>query len=161
MLRVAFPTYIYRCRAGRRNIRTHSQTNTDMWNIHRPAGSWRPIIAGGACGLVVGASPFFYELPFIDQLHFGLGLLLTYTSIGALVTLLPRVGPRWLYGTAIGAIYSLPGSIFVAVPYPLVKDAPEYYRNFAAGGMEEFVMTFVYGLVVGLVCGLAMPRERG
>lgn len=147
-------------RSGRNVAGAHNSYGPDMLTIHPPAGSWRPIIAGAVCGLGVGASPFFYALPFIDQLHFGLGLLLTYTSIGALVTLLPRIGPRWLYGTAIGAIYSLPGSIFVAVPYPLVKDAPEYYRNFAAGGLEEFVMTFVYGLVVGLACGLAMPRER-
>lgn len=122
--------------------------------------SWHPVLAGLVCGLVVGASPFAYELPFVDQALFGLGLVLTYTSIGILVALLPRLGPRWLFGLVVGGLYSVPGSVFVAVPYPLQTDAPDYYRNFAAGGVEEFTMTLIFGFVVGLICGLVLPTER-
>ena len=123
------------------------------------ARSWRPVIAGLTCGLFIGVSPFAYELPFVDQALFGLGLLLTYTSIGVLVALLPRRGPRWLFGLIVGGLYSLPGSVFVAVPYPLQQDVPDFYRNFAAGGVEEFTMTLIFGLLVGLVCGLALPAD--
>ena len=121
--------------------------------------SWRPVLAGFVCGLGVGGSPFAYELPFVDQALFGLGLLLTYTSIGALIALLPRVGPRWLFGLVVGGLYSLPGSVFVAVPYPLQQNAPNYYRNFAAGGAEEFMMTMIFGIVVGLICGVVAPAD--
>ncbi|HMB91334.1 MAG TPA: hypothetical protein VKP65_10840 [Rhodothermales bacterium] len=121
--------------------------------------SWRPVLAGLVCGLVIGASPFAYNLPFLDQALFGLGLLLTYTSIGVLIALLPRIGPQWLFGLVVGGLYSLPGSILVAVPYPLQQEAPDYYRNFAAGGAEEFMMTMTFGIVVGLICGLVAPAD--
>ena len=111
-------------------------------------------------GLGIGASLFAFDLPWADQVLFGLGLWLTYASIGVLVTLLPRVGPRWAFGLCVGALYSLPGSVLVAVPYPLRADAHAFYHNFAAGGLEEFVMTLVYGSAVGLVCGLALPASR-
>ncbi|MBS1914312.1 MAG: hypothetical protein JST22_20145 [Bacteroidetes bacterium] len=131
-----------------------------MLNARPAARSLRPVIAGTVGGLAIGVSPFAFRLPFADQLLFGLGLFLTYASIGVLVALIPRVGPNWLFGAVVGALYSLPGSILVAVPYPLRPDAPEYYTNFAAGGMKEFLTTFIYGLVVGLVCGLVIPRTE-
>ncbi|HVZ41908.1 MAG TPA: hypothetical protein VHI13_21685 [Candidatus Kapabacteria bacterium] len=131
-----------------------------MMHVRPAARSWRPVIAGTIGGLAIGVSPFAFRLPFADQILFGLGLFLTYVTIGVLVALIPRVGPDWLFGAAMGALYSLPGSILVAVPYPLRPDAPEYYTNFAAGGMKEFITTFVYGLVVGLVCGLVIPRAQ-
>ena len=130
-----------------------------MYTVHPPSRSIRPIAVGLCGGILIGAAPFMYDLPLADQFLFGLGLFLTYTSIGVLVSLLPRVGPRWFFGVGLGALYSLPGSVLVAVPYPLRADAHEFYRNFAAGGMEEFVMTMVYGMVVGLVCGLVMPKD--
>lgn len=131
-----------------------------MITTYPPARSWMPVIAGTLAGLPVALSPYAYDLPALDQFHFGMGLFLTYASIGILVSLLPRIGPRWLFGIAIGFLYSLPGSILVAVPYPLVPDAPDYYRNFAAGGAEEFVMTMVYGMAVGLVAGLLIPGKK-
>ena len=128
--------------------------------FHPPALSWRPVLVGVLAGLVIGASLFAFDLPRPDQLLFGLGLWLTYASSGVLVTLVPRVGPRWVFGLLVGGLYSLPGSVLVAVPYPLRSDAHAFYRNFAAGGVEEFVMTLVYGSIVGLVCGLALPAVR-
>lgn len=132
-----------------------------MISVHPPARSFRPVLAGLVGGLLIGAAPFAYDLPVADQILFGLGLFLTYTSIGVLVALLPRIGSRWLFGLLLGALYSLPGSVLVAVPYPLRPDAHEFYRNFAAGGMEEFVMTMIYGMAVGLVCGLVLPKGGG
>lgn len=67
----------------------------------------------------MGAAPFAYDLPLLGRLFFGLGLMLTYASIGVLVALLPRAGPRWAFGAGVGLLYSLPGSVLVAVPYPL------------------------------------------
>ena len=131
-----------------------------MIQMRPPSRSRRPISAGLIGGLAIGAAPFAYDLPLIDQVLFGLGLLLTYASIGFLVSFLPRVGPGWAFGLLVGGVYSLPGSIMVAVPYPLRSDAHDFYRNFAAGGAEEFVMTMIYGMAVGLVCGLVMPRDR-
>lgn len=116
---------------------------------------------GIAGGLAMWGALFGYDLPSLDLNLFGLGLFLTYASIGILIAILPSVGPRWLYGLAVGFLYSLPGSVLVAVPYPLRPDAHEFYRNFAAGGVEEFVMTMVYGSVVGLLCGLSMPKREG
>lgn len=131
-----------------------------MATIYPATQSWRPIIAGLVAGLLMGIAPFAYALPLADQALFGLGLFLTYTSIGVLMAFLPRVGPKWLFGTLFGAVYSLPGSVLVAVPYPLREDAPSFYRNFAAGGLEEFIMTMVYGMVVGLVCAIVTPISK-
>ena len=128
--------------------------------IRSASHSIRPVIAGLLGGLMIAMAPFAYDLPLMDQVLFSLGLFLTYTSIGVLVALLPRVGPNWVFGLLVGGLYSIPGSILVAVPYPLRPDAHEFYRNFAAGGAEEFVMTMIYGLAVGLVCGLVIPRDR-
>lgn len=131
-----------------------------MATVYPPTQSWRPVIAGLLCGLLMGIAPFAYALPLLDQVLFGLGLFLTYTSIGVLIAFLPRVGPSWLFGIAFGAVYSLPGSVLVAVPYPLREDAPPFYHNFAAGGIEEFIMTMVYGMGVGLVCALVTPASK-
>ncbi len=103
------------------------------------------------------AAPFAFALPLADRALFGLGLFLTYASIGVLVALLPRVGPRRALGLAVGLLDSLPGSVLVAVPYPLREDVHVFYRNFAEG-VEELVMTLVYGATVGLVCEWTLPR---
>jgi hypothetical protein len=132
-----------------------------MLTLRPPALSRRPILVGLLAGAVIGGSPFAYALPLADRLLFSLGLFLTYASIGVLVTSLPRIGPRWLFGLIVGGLYSLPGSVLVAVPYPLRPDAPVYYRNFAAGGAEEFAVTLAFGLGVGLACGLAIPADGG
>ena len=92
------------------------------------------------------------------QLLFCAGLVLTYGSIGLLVALLPVRGPRWLFGALVGALYSLPGALFTAVPVPLREDAPAYYRNFAGGGVGEGLMTLLYGTAAGLCCGLVLRR---
>lgn len=103
---------------------------------------------------------FAYAFPIAEQIAFALGLFLTYTSIGVLVALLPRIGPRWAFGLVVGGLYSLPGSVFVAVPYPLRDDVPDFYRMFAGGGVGEFWMTLAFGLVVGLLCGVALPKGQ-
>ncbi len=129
--------------------------------MHPPSYSWRPVGTAAVLGALIGFSPFLFEIPLLDQTLFGAGLALTYLSIGVLVALLPRWEPRWFFGGIVGALYSLPGSILVAVPYPLRDDAPAYYSNFAAGGFEEFLMTMLFGIGVGLLCGLSLPRWPG
>jgi hypothetical protein len=123
-----------------------------------------PVLAGLAWGVLVGATPFFSPIGLAAQLLFGAGLCLTYGSIGLLVAILPRPRfnlPRPIFGLLVGAAYSLPGSLFTAVPAPLRDDAPAYYRNFAAGGPKEALMTLVFGLLAGLCAGLALPRPAG
>lgn len=102
---------------------------------------------------------FAYGFAPREQVAFAAGLFLTYLSVGVLVALLPRSGPRWAFGSVVGGLYSLPGAVFVAVPYPLRADAPDFYRMFAGGGVREFWMTLAFGVVVGLLCGLALPRR--
>lgn len=122
-----------------------------------------PFLVGLAWGLLVGATPFFQPLDFVARCTLGLGLGLSYASIGLLVAVLPefqaRGGRRWLLGAVAGLLYSVPGAVFTMVPYPLRDDAPRYWHEFAAGGWRAFGLTLGLGAVVGATCGLARRHE--
>ena len=117
------------------------------------------VLVGLLWGLLVGATPFFQELEPTARWTLGLGLGLSYASIGLLVAVLPDfgLGPvrRWRLGAVAGLLYSVPGAVFTMVPYPLREDAPRYWREFAAGGWRAFGLTLAVGAVVGATCGLA------
>ena len=119
-------------------------------------------LVGLAWGLLVGATPFFQPLDFTARCTLGLGLGLSYASVGLLVAVLPDfllgLGRRWLLGGMAGLLYSVPGAVFTMVPYPLRDDAPRYWREFAAGGWRAFGLTLAFGAVVGATCGLARRR---
>ena len=119
-------------------------------------------LVGLAWGLLVGATPFFQPLDFTARCTLGLGLGLSYASIGLLVAVLPDFHPqtrgRWLLGAVAGLLYSVPGAVFTMVPYPLRDDAPRYWREFAAGGWRAFGLTLGFGMLVGATCGLARRR---
>ena len=122
-----------------------------------------PLLVGCAWGVLTGITPFFQPIAPAARLALGLGLGLSYASIGALVAVLPDfgVGPgrRWLQGALAGLLYSVPGAVFTMVPYPLREDAPRYWREFAAGGWRAFGLTLAFGAVVGATCGLARRRQ--
>ena len=122
-------------------------------------------LVGLAWGLLVGVTPFFQPLDFAARWTLGLGLGLSYASIGLLVAVVPsfsgRQDRRWLLGAIVGLLYSVPGAVFTMVPYPLRDDAPRYWHEFAAGGWRAFVLTLGFGVVVGATCGLARRRGPG
>ena len=117
------------------------------------------VLVGLLWGLLVGATPFFQPLEPAARWALGLGLGLSYASVGLLVAVLPdfRLGPvrRWRLGAVAGLLYSVPGAVFTMVPYPLREDAPRYWHEFAAGGWRAFGLTLAFGAVVGATCGLA------
>ena len=122
-----------------------------------------PALVGLLWGLLVGATPFFQPLDLAARWTLGLGLGLSYASIGLLVAVVPSFSfgqrRRWLLGAILGLLYSVPGAVFTMVPYPLRDDAPRYWREFAAGGWRAFLLTLVFGAVVGATCGLARRRD--
>jgi hypothetical protein len=69
------------------------------------------------------------------------------------VGILPDFGHRVRTGAIIGLLYSLPGAVFTAVPYPLVEDAPAYYREFVGGGSRALMLTLLFGSLAGAVSG--------
>jgi len=105
--------------------------------------------AGFVFGTVTAIGPWFQGLPFSSAALFSSGLLLTYFSIGVLVGLLPAGKNRFLTGGLVGFLYSLPGAIFTAVPYPLSADAPAYYREFVGGGLRAVLLTLLFGTLAG------------
>ena len=122
----------------------------------------RPLLLGLFWGALAGLSPALQaELDGRAKTSLGLGLGLTYASVGLLVGLLPRPArmPPAVHGLLAGVAYSVPGAVFTAVPYPLREDAPRYWREFAAGGPRAFALTLLFGGLVGLTCGLARGRR--
>ena len=121
-----------------------------------------PLLVGCAWGLFTGATPFFQPIEPLARWTLGLGLGLTYASVGLLVALLPfdnGTGRRaWLSGLVTGLLYSVPGAVFTMVPYPLREDAARYWHEFTAGGWRAFGLTLAFGAVVGTTCGLARKR---
>ena len=113
----------------------------------------RAAAAGAGFGLLTAIGPWFQGLPLAAAAGFAAGLFLTYASIGLLVGILPDFGHRVRTGTLIGMLYSLPGAVFTAVPYPLVEDAPAYYREFVGGGPRALVLTLLFGSLAGAVAG--------
>jgi uncharacterized membrane protein YeaQ/YmgE (transglycosylase-associated protein family) len=69
------------------------------------------------------------------------------------VGILPDFGHRIRTGAIIGLLYSIPGAVFTAVPYPLVEDAPAYYREFVGGGPRALMLTLLFGSLAGAVAG--------
>ena len=114
----------------------------------------RSVLAGTLFGLLTAFGPWFQGLSFTAAALFSLGLLLTYASIGFLVAVLPTFQPKFLSGALWGALYSLPGAIFTAVPYPLTADAPAYYREFVGGGIRATLLTLIFGALAGGLAGL-------
>ena len=118
-----------------------------------------PLLVGCAWGVVTGFTPFFQPIEPAARWALGLGLGLTYATVGLLVALLPDFhlpgGRRWLQGGLTGLLYSVPGAVFTMAPYPLREDAPRYWKEFAAGGVRAFCLTLCFGAVVGATCGLA------
>ncbi len=127
----------------------------DLSNLNFHKG---PLLVGCVWGLLVGASPFFQPIAPAARFALGLGLGLSYASIGLLVAVLPDPGAgrsrRGFQGALAGLLYSVPGAVFTAVPYPLRDDAPRYWREFAAGGGRAICLTLAFGAVVGATCGL-------
>jgi hypothetical protein len=123
-------------------------------------------LTGLAWGLLVGSTPFFQPIGLDAQLTLGMGLLLTYLSIGVLLDLMPL--PRFVQGTCtkllwggvFGALYSLPGAIFTMTPYPLADDAPAYFREFASGGLRASFLTLAFSALVGLTALLPKKRQN-
>jgi len=113
----------------------------------------RATAAGAFFGLLTAIGPWFQGLPMDAAAAFAAGLFLTYTSIGILVGLLPDFGRRVRTGAWIGLLYSLPGAVFTAVPYPLAPEAPSYYREFIGGGPRALILTLVFGALAGAVAG--------
>lgn len=113
----------------------------------------RALAAGAGFGLLTAIGPWFQGLPFAAATGFAAGLFLTYASIGLLVGILPDWNHRIRTGAIIGLLYSLPGAVFTAVPYPLVEDAPAYYREFVGGGPRAMVLTLLFGCLAGAVSG--------
>jgi len=113
----------------------------------------RAVTAGAGFGLLTALGPWFQGLPLAAAAGFAAGLFLTYTSIGLLVGILPGFGHRVRTGVIIGLLYSIPGAVFTAVPYPLVEDAPAYYREFVGGGPRALLLTLLFGSLAGAVAG--------
>lgn len=113
--------------------------------LSRPAA-----LAGAAFGALTAVGPWFQGLPLASAALFSAGLFLTYTSIGLLVAILPPGKNRFAAGGLWGFLYSLPGAIFTAVPYPLTPDAPAYYREFVGGGMRAVLLTLIFGTLAGI-----------
>jgi len=109
--------------------------------------------AGAGFGLLTALGPWFQGLPLAAAAGFATGLFLTYASIGLLVGILPDFGRRVRTGALIGMLYSIPGAVFTAVPYPLVEDAPAYYREFVGGGPRALFLTLFFGSLAGAVAG--------
>ena len=116
--------------------------------------SWRPVAAGFLFGALTALGPWFQGISLHAAPLFSAGLLLTYTSIGFLVAVLPTFRPHFLSGALWGALYSLPGAVFTAVPYPLTADAPAYYREFVGGGLRAALLTLIFGALAGGFAGL-------
>lgn len=112
--------------------------------------SWPPALAGAAFGVLTALGPWLQGLPFASAALFSAGLFLTYTSIGFLVAILPAGNNRLLAGGLWGFLYSVPGAVFTAVPYPLTADAPAYYREFVGGGPRALLLTLLFGTLAGL-----------
>ena len=122
-----------------------------------------PVLVGCAWGVFTGLTPFFQPIEPAARWALGLGLGLTYATIGVLTALLPDFGLPggrrfWQQGALTGLLYSVPGAVFTMAPYPLREDAPRYWKEFAAGGLRAFCLTLVFGTVVGAACGLARRR---
>ena len=120
------------------------------------------LLVGCIWGVVTGSTPFFQPIEPAARWALGLGLGLTYATIGLLVALLP-FGPAdgrrpWWQGGLTGLLYSVPSAVFTMAPYPLRSDAPRYWQEFAAGGVRAFCLTLFFGAVVGATCGLARRR---
>lgn len=113
----------------------------------------RAATAGAGFGLLTSIGPWFQGLPLAAAAGFAAGLFLTYASIGLLVGIFPDFGHRIRTGALIGMLYSVPGAVFTAVPYPLVEDAPAYYREFVGGGPRALVLTLLFGSLAGAVAG--------
>lgn len=113
----------------------------------------RAVAAGAGFGLLTAIGPWFQGLPVAAAASFAAGLFLTYSSIGLLVAILPAFGRRIRTGALIGLLYSIPGAVFTAVPYPLAQDAPAYYREFVGGGPRAMVLTLLFGCLAGAVSG--------
>lgn len=113
----------------------------------------RALAAGAGFGLLTAIGPWFQGLPWAAAAGFAGGLFLTYASIGLLVAILPDFGSRIRTGALIGLLYSIPGAVFTAVPYPLTEDAPAYYREFVGGGPRALVLTLIFGALAGAVAG--------
>ena len=110
-------------------------------------------MAGAGFGLLTAVGPWFQGLPTAAATAFAAGLFLTYASIGLLVGLCPDFGHRFRTGALIGFLYSLPGAVFTAAPYPLAPEAPAYYREFVGGGPRALVLTLLFGALAGAVAG--------
>lgn len=113
----------------------------------------RAVAAGAGFGLLTAIGPWFQGLSWAAAAGFAAGLLLTYTSIGLLVGILPDFDRRIRIGALIGFLYSIPGAVFTAVPYPLMPDAPAYYREFVGGGPRALILTLVFGSLAGAIAG--------
>ena len=113
----------------------------------------RAAAAGAGFGLLTAIGPWFQGLPWAAAAGFAGGLFLTYASIGLLVGILPGFGRPVVTGALIGLLYSVPGAVFTAVPYPLVEDAPAYYREFVGGGPRALILTLAFGSLAGAVAG--------
>ena len=113
----------------------------------------RAAMAGAGFGLLTSVGPWFQGLPWVAAAAFAAGLFLTYASIGLLVGLLPDFGHRFRTGAVLGLLYSLPGAVFTAVPYPLAPEAPAYYREFVGGGPRALLLTLLFGALAGAVAG--------
>ncbi|MEM1158279.1 MAG: hypothetical protein AAGH72_08495 [Verrucomicrobiota bacterium] len=131
----------------------------------------RSAVAGFFCGVLFGASPLLAaEVLSLKALWtLGLGLGMTYLSIGLLVGYLPWFGPftavahhrgaGMLFGLCIGCLYSLPGGFFTMAPYPLAADAPAYWREFSDGGWRAFGLTLFSGAITGMICGIFRKKH--
>lgn len=115
--------------------------------------SWRSTIAGAAFGALTAVGPWFQGLAFSSAALFSAGLFLTYASIGFLVGILPAWKNRFVAGGFWGLLYSIPGAIFTAVPYPLEANAPAYYREFVGGGIRAVFLTLLFGTLAGVWAG--------
>ena len=113
----------------------------------------RAAAAGAGFGLLTAIGPWFQGLSLAAAAGFASGLFLTYASIGLLVGILPDFNRRVITGALIGLLYSVPGAVFTAVPYPLVEDAPAYYREFVGGGPRALILTLVFGSLAGAFAG--------
>ena len=118
-------------------------------NSTRMSFSWKSALAGAVFGALTAIGPWFQGLPFSSAALFSAGLFLTYASIGVLVGWLPLGRNSFLTGGLVGFLYSLPGAIFTAVPYPLSPDAPAYYREFVGGGIRAVLLTLLFGTLAG------------
>ena len=127
-----------------------------------------PSLLGLILGIFLGLSPLEQAgtLPVPAIWTLGLGLGGTYLSIGILVGLLPApdawIRSRWrttAFGAMVGLLYSVPGSFFTMVPYPLAEDAAPYFREFVSGGWRAFSLTLGFGAMIGGICGLGKKQK--